>query len=343
MATEVQTAPLLEQKFFRYRSVKKATARKALSSPPLPPAASTLQDECAARSASRYRRSRPGKTPPSPPSIVFPVSVQDQEESQPPSPTSHASELMRPACQESPSRSLTFLVPEQQAPETSPAIRVDQLKPTTRSRTISEPRQNGPYEAASPRGTLSEPTTKRPQTSGERHSRQQTHENKARREARRMLEAEAERPRRTNKERQAEKQMETIRRKGAEEGHREGSEEQGAARTPRVEVGQLKRLQKMELKGSEKGPDVAQPPLSSKPSFTGDRFGILSRTKWDKSTLAASSGIMESKGLRKGMISPPTGIEPGGGGIVPGKDAPISAVKAGERVCFRSFQCIRDR
>jgi hypothetical protein len=148
MATEVQTAPLLEQKFFRYRSVKKATARKALSSPPLPPAASTLQDECAARSASRYRRSRPGKTPPSPPSIVFPVSVQDQEEasqSYQPRLGTHETSLSR-----SPSRSLTFLVPEQQAPETSPAIRVDQLKPTTRSRTISEPRQNGPYEAASP-------------------------------------------------------------------------------------------------------------------------------------------------------------------------------------------------
>ncbi|KAI9880871.1 MAG: hypothetical protein M1830_010466 [Pleopsidium flavum] len=96
MATEVQTAPLLEQKFSRYRSVKKAAARKALASPLISPPASPLQHECTARSPSRYRRSRPGTTPPSPPSIVVPVSVPEQEGRRLTNPTNRSRTISEP-------------------------------------------------------------------------------------------------------------------------------------------------------------------------------------------------------------------------------------------------------
>jgi hypothetical protein len=95
----------------------------------------------------------------------------------------------------------------------------------------------------------------------------------------------------------------------------------------------------MELKGSEKGPDVAQPLCHLNQASREIDLGFC----LGQNGINRPCSIIRDhgeQGLRKGMISPPTGIEPGGGGIVPGKDAPISAVNAGERVCFR---CIRDR
>ena len=65
-----------------------------------------------------------------------------------------------------------------------------------------------------------------------------------------------------------------------------------------------------------------------------DRFGLFSRRKTTRS--AETPTIPSHKENRfkivtKDMISAPIGIQPGGRGVVPGIDAPVSAVNAGER------------
>ena len=52
----------------------------------------------------------------------------------------------------------------------------------------------------------------------------------------------------------------------------------------------------------------------------------------------ALEAATESKGVSKDMISAPIGIQPGGGGIVPGIDAPLSAINAGERKVWVAYK-----
>lgn len=284
MATEVQAAPpLLEQKFSRYRSVKKASAKQAISSPPLPPIASPRQDERVARSASRYRRARPG---------ALPLSAQDQEHGRPP---------MTPDSQESQSQLRTFPMPKQPLPETSP---VDATNPALRSRTISEPNQPGSYEPTSVRGISSKSTAERPQTIAERQSRDQRHEHKARHEARQVSRVEGERKRRSKQKLQVEKETQ--------------------------------RIQAEETVDCHTAPSV-QPTLSSKASFTRDRFVLPSILKRDKATIMPSPWSRDTKEELKRKISSPMCVDAGAGGLAPGTNVPISSVNAGERVCSRSL------
>ena len=74
-----------------------------------------------------------------------------------------------------------------------------------------------------------------------------------------------------------------------------------------------------------------QPDQSSKAK---EKHGLFSRRRPDKNAenvRGATQGLTKFRGITKDMISPPLGIQPGGGGIVPGTDAPLSAVNAGER------------
>ncbi|KAI9676434.1 MAG: hypothetical protein M1817_000591 [Caeruleum heppii] len=70
-------------------------------------------------------------------------------------------------------------------------------------------------------------------------------------------------------------------------------------------------------------------PAKAKTSPLKDKFGIFTKRKAYKDTPPTSSGS-DTNGSNRSKQKP-LGIEPGGGGIVPNIDAPISAVNAGQR------------
>jgi hypothetical protein len=104
----------------------------------------------------------------------------------------------------------------------------------------------------------------------------------------------------------------------------------------------LERLEK-ELAAAAVRPSVeASSPTADKP---GDRLGNLlrrrapSKTALSKSSSSEAASDAKSEGVgrelaKKKSVERPRDILQGGGGVVPGIDAPKSAVNAGERVCL---------
>lgn len=91
-----------------------------------------------------------------------------------------------------------------------------------------------------------------------------------------------------------------------------------------------KDLERLEAQLEAAGPRPVSPPLRS----TKDKFKIFSRKRSaTRTTPPSSSGTTRENTERSPAHEPPMPIMHGGGGIVPGIDAPVSAVNAGERVC----------
>ncbi|KAI9760664.1 MAG: hypothetical protein M4579_001528 [Chaenotheca gracillima] len=92
----------------------------------------------------------------------------------------------------------------------------------------------------------------------------------------------------------------------------------------------LQKIKQQELERLERELDAAQPFPMPEPK-PKSRFGFFSRRKQSKPLSQIAPRQDERKASSKAPSDAPRGIEPGGGGIVPGTDAPISAVNAGER------------
>ncbi|KAI9846346.1 MAG: hypothetical protein M1837_004199 [Sclerophora amabilis] len=94
----------------------------------------------------------------------------------------------------------------------------------------------------------------------------------------------------------------------------------------------LKQIKRQELERLERELSAAKPsPQASQTKPGKDRLGFFSRMRHGKATAAMTSGTHQHHATPQGKPEVSRGIEPGGGGIVPGIDAPISAVNAGER------------
>jgi len=92
-----------------------------------------------------------------------------------------------------------------------------------------------------------------------------------------------------------------------------------------------KDLERLEAQLEAAGPRPVSPPP---PRSTKDKFKIFSRKRSaTRTTPPSSSGTTKENTERSTSHEAPMPIMHGGGGIVPGIDAPVSAVNAGERVC----------
>ena len=78
--------------------------------------------------------------------------------------------------------------------------------------------------------------------------------------------------------------------------------------------------------------DLSGIEVPDSPVKTKDRLAFWKKPQKSRSLTKPSDRKDKSSGDSSGVSDAPLGIEPGGGGIVPGIDAPKSAVNAGERV-----------
>lgn len=107
----------------------------------------------------------------------------------------------------------------------------------------------------------------------------------------------------------------------------EGKLERRHAREQKVQERERVRERDREVPRNPEGP-----PLSPAKTPTKDKFGFLKRKKGDQAPSSSEiHGDWKVRQVSDGN-GPPATIKPGGGGVVPGIDAPISAVNAGDRV-----------
>lgn len=90
----------------------------------------------------------------------------------------------------------------------------------------------------------------------------------------------------------------------------------------------------------ERRPRAKQPDEHSRPSAI-EKIDLSSQQysgKPGEDIRVALQAPTKLEGNPEDMISAPIGIEPGGGGIVPGTDAPLSAINAGERTVWVGYE-----
>lgn len=331
MALETQMVPLPEPKFSRYRSVKRALARDTLPLP-LPPSSTARPPprlDSTSQSFSRYRGTRSDKLPPTSPSNLASESAQGHAKELAHSPNGHASRRMVSTRQTSPSERHTVSVANQGAHELPRSSDLDCFKPSTRSRPTSEPKKDDRHMHNKPLGTPSQCTGEGPQIPREWESRQQGHEDKAWGEGGQPPETESRQ--KAGQDFLLRNDAGKIRQKRL--GERDAC---GALGGDTQQVKKLEIQEKEEHKRSDQKRDVIQ----STSSFRKEINDYVSNLDYDRSPFPVSAITGKREKTLNRTISSPVRLEAGGGGIVSGLDAPLSAVNAGERVCFVPQKCI---
>ncbi|KAI9822550.1 MAG: hypothetical protein M1827_000269 [Pycnora praestabilis] len=304
MSSDLQPQPR-EEKFSRYRSVRKAAARRAPVTSPPPvhgPVSPTLSDPME-HSKSRYRRARP------------PISSLETQEPLPPIPTQQQYQQLSPSSitsQEWPSSSPgrdPSGSPKVLRAGSAPSPHVDRVE-IPRARTVKEP------------------------CSFERSARRE----RQRQEDRSKLHAQHEQSRDPASQsaglQNAQDGVEELNAIQRDLGNQREQEERVLEEARRIEGERaqlLKEIKRRELERLEKELDAAKP-SSSPPKIdqSRDKLGLFSRLKADKGSPPTSPDMQQSQcTFTQGDRQAHT--DPGGLGTVRGVDAPVSAVNAGER------------
>ncbi|KAI9731926.1 MAG: hypothetical protein M1834_004377 [Cirrosporium novae-zelandiae] len=327
IATENPSAPR-EQRLSRYRSIRNAVPNshsQSAASPSTKPTDNAKspnnQSQSIARSMSRYHRKKPVRP-----------------------------DLSPSAPKTSPQKNIE--VPQDQSQEqtlqASPNLQRAQRPHTRSSRGDNGTENDETTPESSPKAPKSKYSSSRQPHTGQVPSRVRSHEHDqlpnldSNEEAQQNSETEHERARRLRHEQRREAR-EAAKRKLAEEESQERDERHAQRR-------EAKHDRSVEDKPSRATPKATTEPIRrsdydapvtsfQKPgheSRSMEMFHFLRKKKVPDKPAPASE-VLRLRNVK----SAPQNIEPGGGGIVPGIDAPVSAVNAGERKvlveCGRSF------
>jgi len=321
MASETQTAPLPEPKFSRYRSVKKALARDTLPLPLAPLSMPTPSPRLnpTSQSFSRYRTTRSGKLPPTSSSNLVLEPVLGHGIEQAPSPKGYDSRPIASTRQTFPSGKHTVSLATKGAHELPRSPDADCSNPATPPVPTLQRNNHSRHMYTKPLDTPSDSTAESPQRTGGWESRQQGHEGTARHEGRQLPPSETQQiPR-----------QDSLCRKDA------GITFQKSLGTL---GGDMKRVKKLEIQEGEKhkrsGPKrgVVRSTSSSPNNIPESETRMLPSLDCDRHPPAMSDGRAKKGEAPNRSISSPVHLELGGGRVVSGLDAPLSAVNAGERV-----------
>lgn len=322
MATSVQTTAsgLSEPKLTRYKSVRKAKEQPS-SAPPPPEVFAANQETSIQRNLSRYRSARPAAA-----TVAF---AQSNQSAPKPTGSEIPAQSLSATCDDNPPKSQRYYASTQRpnAPAVSNGLKSSEA---TSSTSPGARKPSGSLsmavrdEAEDVAGTETEKQrrmqgyspTKQEQirsAQAERMRTEQAERLKAAADQERMLRAETER------------QMKQAEAKA----HQPTGEQAGRIRLRKRTDTDARQREGSLVKSPSSGTAPAVSPIK-------DRFGLFKRKRGEEapqSMVALRSKTASNSGRPSSVNEngPPT-IKPGGGGVVPRIDAPVSAVNAGERV-----------